>query len=280
MAGNFIPALLADKIFEANRKRLVFAPLTNSEVASESTILKEGDRVKISQFSDVTVTTYTKNGALSYENLDDASKELVIDHLKYIAVAFDEVDLKQFRTDPMSAIADNASYKLSEELDSYIAGLYADAGVTSSLGTTGTPIAISSSNIQAYLNLINQRLSEANAPRDGRWIVVPPAMATLISDLVITKATMEPNTQAVTNGFVTRCLGLDVYESNNVQTVTSTKYKVLAGTRRAISLVEQINSIQEISMLPTKMGRAVVGLHVAGAKVVRPQDLACLTCTL
>lgn len=280
MGANIIPNLLADKIFEANRKLLVFANLCNSEIADSSTILNEGDRVKLSQYADVTVNTYTRGQDISWESLDSASLELVIDHLKYIGVREDEVDLKQYRTDPMEAIAENASYKLADALDSYIAEKYADAGVTTGLGTTGTPIAITSSNIQEYLNLIGQRLSEANCPAVGRWIVVPPKMARLISDLVITKAQLQMNESALANGYVARCLGFDVYESNNVATLTGSKYKVLAGTKRAISLVEQINSIEETSLLPTKIGRGIVGLHVAGAKVIRSDDLACLTCTL
>jgi hypothetical protein len=279
MAANFIPNLLADMIFQANRKRTVFASLTNGDVAQTSTILQAGDRVKVSQFADVTVNTYTKGQDITWESLDDASQELVIDHLKYFAVRFDEVDLKQMAIDPMAAIADNASYKTADALDQYIAALYSSAGVKTGLGTTASPISISSSNIKTYLNLIGQRLSEANAPTDGRWLVCPPSMAHLISDLVASVATNMPAEGVVNNGRVARAYGFDIYESNNVAT-SSTKYFVMAGTKRAISLVQQINSVQETSLLPTKIGRGLVGLHVAGAKVIRPYDLACLTCTI
>ena len=279
MAANFIPELLSAEIFEANRKLSVFKGLTNSDYVVAAGILSLGDRVKISQFSDVTVNSYSRNQTLTFEQLADASKEFVIDTASYIAVSFDECDLKQMITDPMAAVANNAAYKLADALDVYIASKYEDAGVTSGLGTTASPIAISSSNIQTYLNLIQQRLSEANCPREGRFIVVPPAISKLINDLVILNAAQAPNTEALMNGWMSRCLGFDVYESNNVQTVATTKYKILAGTRRAITLAEQINRMELVNPYD-KFGKAIKGLHLYGAKVVRPSDLACLTCTV
>jgi hypothetical protein len=62
-------------------------------------------------------------------------------------------------------------------------------------------------------------------------------------------------------------------ESNNVPNTTGTKYKIIAGHPIATSYAEQIVDVRTYQ--PEKrFGDAVKGLHVYGAKVLRPQNLA------
>ena len=69
--------------------------------------------------------------------------------------------------------------------------------------------------------------------------------------------------------------GFSILKSNNVPNTTGTKYKILAGHSIATAYVEQIVDVQTYK--PEKrFGDAVKGLHVYGAKVVRPSALACL----
>ena len=83
---------------------------------------------------------------------------------------------------------------------------------------------------------------------------------------------------AVGNGYIARMWGFDMYMSNNVATVDTTKYKVLAGTNQAITLAEQIVSVEALRR-ESSFRDAVKGLHVYGAKVVQPAALACATLT-
>ena len=72
-----------------------------------------------------------------------------------------------------------------------------------------------------------------------------------------------------------RPAGFIVLKSNNVPQTTGTKYKIIAGHAMATAYVEQILDVQTYK--PEKrFGDAVKGLHVYGAKVVRPTALACL----
>ena len=62
---------------------------------------------------------------------------------------------------------------------------------------------------------------------------------------------------------------------NNVPNTTGTKFKIMVGHSSATTYVEQVLDIQAYK--PEKrFGDAVKGLHVYGAKVVRPNALACL----
>ena len=88
---------------------------------------------------------------------------------------------------------------------------------------------------------------------------------------------MRSGTQAgdrkLANGVVGEAAGFTILKSNNVPNTTGTKYKILAGHSIATAYVEQILDVQTYK--PEKrFGDAVKGLHVYGAKVVRPTALA------
>jgi hypothetical protein len=126
------------------------------------------------------------------------------------------------------------------------------------------------------LSVISRRLDDANIPLEGRWIVIPPW---LHQKLVMEKVLLQLSGSEgeYVNGRVGRAFGFDIKISNNVY-VSSSKYKVLAGTNEAITYADQIISTE--SFRPEKrFGDAVKGLHVYGAKVVQPKALACATLT-
>jgi hypothetical protein len=123
-------------------------------------------------------------------------------------------------------------------------------------------------------------MDENNIPRSGRWLVAPPWLITklVLANVLGTNyipARTDTNT-IFDNGLVTRAFGFDIFMSNNVYHSSTTYYKVLAGTRRAISYVDQISKVEAVRPYD-KFQDAVKGLHVYGAKVVRPAELACLT---
>jgi hypothetical protein len=70
--------------------------------------------------------------------------------------------------------------------------------------------------------------------------------------------------------------GLNVIESTNVPNTGGALYKILCGTQMATTYAEQINKVE--AYRPEKrFADAVKGLHVYGAKVVRPEALAVMT---
>ena len=80
------------------------------------------------------------------------------------------------------------------------------------------------------------------------------------------------------NGLIGRAAGFDVYRSTLVPNSSSTEYKVIAGHRSAWSKAEQI--LETEAYRPEKrFADALKGLHVYGAKVVRPSNLAYLVAT-
>lgn len=272
--NNFKPTVWSALIIDTLRKALVYGGAINRNYEGE--IRNGGEKVKILEIGDITVSDYT--GTVTYQDLQDASKFLEITQKKYFAFDLDDVDRAQANVELMVKATDKASYKLRDTADQFIAGLYGEAGVTSSLGTTASPLTVTSAGASATTSIKNlfsrvaKALDEANCPSTGRWIIVPPWMHQKI--VLAEDARMTVENSATTNGVVGNLFGFSVRMSNNVATVSSgTVYKVMAGTTEAISYADQIVKVEALRR-DGSFAEGVRGLHVYGAKVVQNDCLA------
>ncbi|WP_347245273.1 hypothetical protein [Thermogutta sp.] len=267
--NNFIPELWSRRILETLQKTSVYTSVCNRDYEGE--IKGQGDRVRITALGPVTVSDYTKNSTtITPETLNDEQLTLEISQAKYFAFQVDDVDRAQAGVDIMAAAMNDAAYRLRDAADQYIASLYTEAGSISS------SVAINSQNALAGLLTLAQALDERNVPTEGRWCIIPPWYKT---KLVLAKVLVENTTnEAFDNGFVGRAAGFDLKVSNNVPAATGT-YRIMAGIPRAITYAEQINKV-EAYRLQSRFADAVRGLHLYGAKVVLPDALAVLTCTI
>ncbi len=74
-------------------------------------------------------------------------------------------------------------------------------------------------------------------------------------------------------GQVGEAAGFSILKSNNVPNTAGAGYKLIAGHAVATAYVEQVLDLQAYK--PEKrFGYAVKGLHVYGARVIRPSALA------
>lgn len=267
--NNFIPEIWSARVLERLHKTHVFGDVANRDYEGE--IRNAGDTVHINSVGPVTVAAYTKNStSITPEVLTDSDMLLQISQAYYFAFYVDDVDKRQAQADILAAGMDEAAYNLADTADQYIAGLWENAGSIS--GAT----AVTSINAYAGLLSLAEALDEANVPADGRWCVIPPWYKTklLLAEVLLPSV---DGTDAWANGRIGRCAGFDLRVSNNVDT-DSTESCVMAGSPRAISYAEQINSI-EAYRPEAKFADAIKGLHLYGAKVVQPAALAVLKAT-
>jgi len=170
-----------------------------------------------------------------------------------------------------------SAWKLRDITDTYLAGLM-DAAVPAGnkIGSTSTPKVPTKADAYEYLIDLGVLLDEADVPTGGRFVVVPAWFHGLLlkDDRFVRSGTTRGDIRLM-NGEVGEAAGFSILKSNNVPNTTGTKYKILAGHSIATSYAEQILDLQAYK--PEKrFGDAVKGLHVYGAKVVRPTALACL----
>lgn len=276
--NNFIPAVWSRALLENLRNSLVYgqAGVINRDYQGE--IAGAGSSVKIHSIGAVTVSDYTKNSDLSApETLNDAEVVLNIDKARAFNFQIDDVDAAQQTPKVMEGAMREAAYALSNDLDAYLAGLHAQASITSGFGTNGTPIVPTSTTAYEYLADAFTAMDEANAPQQGRWAIVPPWYHGMLrKDARFVSYGTDANRAVAQNGVIGQVAGFDVFVSNNVANTTGTKYKILFGHAQAWTMAMQIEKVEAFRM-ERRFADAVKGLNVYGAKVVRPTILGCMT---
>lgn len=276
MALDFIPTVWAARLLTALDKALIYGQTNVSNRDYEGEIRKAGNTVKIASVSDVSVDDYIKDTDITDpEPLTDDEQTLLIDRAKYFNFYVDSVDRAQQNVNVLDEAMRRASWQLRDLADTYLAGAM-DAAVPSGnkIGSTATPKVPTKADAYEYLVDLGVLLDESNTPIDGRFVVVPAWFhGLLLKDERFIRSGTMPSERRLANGMVGEAAGFSILKSNNVPNTTGTKYKIIAGHRIATAYVEQILDVQTYK--PEKrFGDAVKGLHVYGAKVVRPNNLA------
>lgn len=275
----FIPTIWEARLLEHLDKSLVYGNLCNRDY--EGDIRQAGDTVKINQISDITVKDYTKGKEIEVENVDGTPTELKIDQNKYFAFTVEDVDAAQANVNLVDGAMQRASYSMRDTIDQYIAGLYKGAGVTAGLGDDTTPLSITSA-AKAYESLVDLKgaLDDNNVPADGRFVVVPSGFyGYMLKDSRFVSAGTNKTDNVLANGYIGTAAGFQIFQSNNVPNTKGAQYKILAGTRAAISYAQQI-TMTEAMRVEKYFADLVRGNFVFGAKVVQPKALACMTVNL
>ncbi len=259
---NFIPEIWSARILGFLAKAHVLASVANRDYQGDITGF--GDTVKINSIGAITIGTYARTTSISPQALSDEQTKLLIDQSKYFAFAIDDLDKTQQNPKVMDAAVQKAAYSLKDTADSYLAGLWAQAGVV----IADTDVA--AYNVIDWIISIGVGLDEKNVPTDGRFLILNPALTgKLVKARVITETA---NTTVLDNGMVGRALGFTIFKSNNLKLVT-TYTKCLAGTSAGLSYAEQLVEVEGYRP-EDKFSDAVKGLHVYGAKVVQADAFA------
>ena len=272
MALSFIPEIWSAVMLDSLKKSLVYAGPGVVNRDYEGDIRNMGDTVRIRSISRPTIGTYTKNSTtISPETLTDAQRALYIDQAKYFAFEVDDIDRAQSVGGEMEAALMEAAYGLRDVADQYIAALYTGAQSANQIGTVSvTTAALAYTQIRK----LKVALDEANVPQEGRYVVVPPWYeGLLLEDDRFVRVDASGTSEGLRNGQIGRALGFNVLASNNAPLVTGDDYAVMAGHPSAISFAEQIASI-ETYRPESGFADAIKGLHVYGAKLVRPDAIA------
>ena len=281
MIDDFIPEIWTANILEHLRAKLVYAGPGIVNRDYEGDIEEFGDTVHITSFGDPTVRTYTPETDITVDSISDTSLALIIDQRKYFAFDVDDVIRRQAMPGWVASVTRAGGYKLAETTDAYMSDLMYDA-LNNGAYDLGL-VAVDISNGNAWGDLLVSmwaELTSRNVPVDGRWIIVPPDLyAALLQDSRFLDASQSGSTEALRNGFVGRAAGFEVYISNTVPQPTSGTFAVIAGHPIATTYAEQINKV-EADRRELRFGDLVKGLHLYGAKVVRPEALALASVTV
>jgi len=283
-SGNFIPEIWSGKLIENFYDATVLAAISNTNYEGE--IRRMGDTVNIRTTPEIAIKTYVKGQTLSVENPDKPKIQLVIDKGEYFACIEDDVDKVQSDVNMMDTWSKDASERMKIKIDQRVLtdilpdisalNKGATAGrITGNidLGTTGTPVAITKSNVLDYIVDMGTVLDEANAPEGDRFLVIPAKMAGMIKKSDLKDASLTGDSVSVLrNGRLGMIDRFTLYMSHNLS-VTSGKFSIIAGHKMGFTFASQMTEMESLRAEST-FGNVIRGLQVYGYKVVKPEALA------
>lgn len=283
-SGNFIPEIWSGKLIENFYDATVLAAISNTNYEGE--IRRMGDTVNIRTTPEITIKTYVKGQTLSVENPDKPKIQLVIDKGEYFACIEDDVDKVQSDINLMDTWSKDASERMKIKIDQRVLtdilpDISADnkgatAGRISNnidLGTTGSPIAITKTNVLEYLVDIGTVLDEANCPESDRFVVIPAKMAGMIKKSDLKDASLTGDSVSILrNGRLGMIDRFTVYMSHNLNNASG-KFSVIAGHKMGFTFASQMTEMETIRSEST-FGNIIRGLQVYGYKVVKPEALS------
>lgn len=274
--NNFKPEVWSAQLLTALENALVYAQPQLVNRNYEGEISSHGQSVHITTIGDPTIFDYDKSNKINYEEVETAGTDLIIDQAKAFAFRLDDVDKAQVLLNPMQQMAQNAAYGLRDRADAYVASLYTGVAAANTIGSTGAPVSLSNP-ADAYdkvLVPLRTKLDRANIPTEGRYFVGSPEFeGALLRDDRFVRVDASGTDTGLRNGMVGRAAGFDILKSNNTPNPTGSVQVMQAGYPGAITYAEQILETEALRLQDT-IADGIRGLHVYGAKLLRPTGIA------
>ena len=290
----FLPSVFSKKVLNFFRKAAVVEAITNTDYAGE--ISAFGDSVKIIKEPVISVSDYTRNTDTTETRLTDQEISLVVDSAKAFKFIVDDIETNMSHVNFKEVASSSAAYALKDSYDTAVLATMfsgvsssspdhvigsdsstADATMTHAtnsvdlLGSDGT--GVDAIDLMARMARL---LDDQSVPEEGRWFVAPPSFYEELaqSGSKLLSVDFNAGQGSIRNGLVSsgKLRGFDMYKSNNIASTSNATGKVMAGH---ISSTATANTILSTEVLrdPTSFGDIVRGLHVYGAKVLRPEAL-------
>jgi hypothetical protein len=299
-SGNFIPEIWSGKLIENFYDATVLAQISNTDYEGE--IRQHGDTVNIRTTPEITIRDYVKGQTLVVENPDKPKIQLLIDKGEYFSCVEDDVDKVQSDIVLMDLWSKDASERMKIKIDQRVLvdilpGVDAfNKGATAGrisgafdLGTTAAPISVTKDGASSTVSVIDLLvdmgtvLDEANAPEQGRYVVIPAKMAGLIKKSELKDASLTGDSVTpLRNGRLGMIDRFTVYVSHNLSrsgTGSSTKYNIIAGHKMGFTFASQMTNMESLRAQST-FGNIIRGLQVYGYKVTKGEALSSAVVTL
>ncbi len=258
----------------------VMFPLVSTDYEGE--IQGIGSTVKVRTLGSITMGSWTKNGTVSYQDLAPATEDMTISDAQYFAFKVDDVDKAQNDLSALNLYAKRAAVSLNNTVEAKCLSVYASAHANNKItGASSAAITLTSASADTtdvYTLLVKARanLVKLNVPLIGAWAVIDPDTTSLLlndtkrfikasdmSDAMIRQGNLSGVVEQP--GFIGRCAGFNVFESNAVPQAGGAKF-LPYGVPGAINYAAQIRQVEALR-LETTFANAVRGLLLHDAKV-------------
>jgi len=271
---NFIPILWSKKILkELDKKHMLVKNCTTNWSGEISGV---GSKVKINSINTPTIADYVPNSTvITPEQLKDESRMLEITESKYFAFALDDVDEKQTTGGVLEEGLRKAVIGLKDLSEAFVASKYSEGA------NTVTETALTSGNFFSTMMKAKRLLLRNNVGENEAFLEITPEVYEkgVLADIVYNN---QDNGDMIRKGTYSQSLGMMVYVSNNIPVTITNQDVVLSGcamrTKESIGYAEQIMKTTKY-MPENAFSEACKGLHVYGAKTIKPLEMVYLALT-
>jgi len=286
----FLPKVYSKQVLNFFRKASVVEAITNTDYAGE--IAAFGDSVRIIKEPTISVYQYERGADVTKTALTDQEVTLIVDIANAFKFIVDDIETNMSHVNFRDVATSSAAYALRDAFDagvlaSMFAGVSSSApdhiiGADAAAGTAGvneTTASIDLIDVADPLDVMARMarlLDDQNIPEEGRWFVASPAFYEALSQSSSKLLSVDYNAGqgSIRNGLVSsgKLRGFNMYKTNNIAAPTTATGKCLAGHMSSTATAQTITST-EVIRDPNSFGDIVRGLHVYGAKVLRPEAL-------
>lgn len=292
--NNFMPEIYSKKVLNFFRKASVAEAITNTDYAGE--ISAYGDSVKIIKEPVITVDQYERGGSITATTLTDNEVTLVVDTANAFKFIVDDIETSMSHVNFKEVASSSAAYALRDAFDTgVIAKMFAGvpasspnhilgsdsatdlaAGTFDGTGNLDIGYASGEHDPIDVLSHMARLLDEQNVPEEGRWFLANPEFYEQLvqSSSKLMNVDFNAGQGSIRNGLVSsgKLRGFDMYKTNNIAATTNAAGKCIAGHMSAVCTAQTIINT-EVVRDTASFGDIVRGLHVYGAKVLRPEAL-------
>ena len=162
--GVFSPDKWAKEVLRATESNLVFAKNVNRAFEDAAEV---GRTVKVASIGNLAARAKSENTAITYETIAETATTITLNVWDYAAVGIEDIVKVQSQVNTQSEYQQKIGYALAKDIDTNLAALV--AGFSQTQGTLGTLFT------DDHVRRGVQYLDDADAPEDGRVIIMSPA---------------------------------------------------------------------------------------------------------
>lgn len=291
-SGNLINPMFSMDLLERFYTSTIYSDISTTEYSGE--LQKGGDQITFWREPEVVVRDAYKNKKIEHDTINAEPVTMIIDRAKEFSIKVSQIDEAQIQQWPKwkDSFLKSAGYQLAQAIDPdllnemYTGAAASNQGATAgiqsasiNLGSPGAPLAITKNNIIEVLSLAHQVLDEAKAPRENRFITLPPAGITALRNSDLQAAYMTGlSWSPLTNGKIPdEVMGFTIMQSLNLPsvvdgTVNKLSYHLVAGVKMATAFAAQLEKTRVIED-KDDWATYYQGLTVYGFKVLYPDAL-------
>jgi hypothetical protein len=272
---NFIPELWSKKILKELDKAHMLVKNCSTSYSGEISGL--GSKVKINSINSPTIGDYVPNSTvITPEQLKDESRMLEITQAKYFAFFLDDVDAKQATGGLLEEGLRKAVIALKDAAEVFITTKFTEAYKTiTNASLTSGDFYSTFAKAKRYLMKSNVGITDDIVAEVSPEVWEKGVLANILYN-------NQNNGDVIKKGQYVESLGMTFHVSNNIA-VTETSEDIAASTcvvrtKEAIGYAEQIMKTEKY-MPENAFSDAIKGLHVYGAKALKPKEMVALVLT-